>query len=147
MKHPQLFGLLFHPKFFVTAVFFSEIPYNWKMFLFKVIFSDKVSVHTNELEADIGMPLAGVMHRLSFAQQSSRYQVPWPPVQQRTATAGGKTASPLWEARVCLETGFRLGQFLEILGLEKQKKTFLPMNHSLIHFWSCFAYWRVSRKI
>ena len=87
------------------------------MFLFKVIFSDKVSVHTNELEADIGMPMAGVMHQLSFAQQSSRYQVPWPPVEQRTATAGNYR-SPLWEAWVCLETGFRLGPFLEILGLQ-----------------------------
>ena len=105
------------------------------MFLFKVIFSDKVSVHTNELEADIGMPLAGVMHRLSFAQQSSRYQVPWPPVQQRTAIARNYR-SPLWEAWVCLETGFRLGPFLEIMGF-----------HSLIHVWPFFAYSRVSRKL
>ena len=85
------------------------------------------------------------MHRLSFAQQSSRYQVPWPPVQQRTAIAGN------YKPRLYGKLGFVWKQVSVAvfgnLGSSTSDNLFFPWIIPSSIFDHVFVYWRVSRKL
>ena len=145
MKHPRLFRLLFHPKFFVTGVFFWDSVQLEDVFVQgHLLWQSLGYTPTNwrpTLACQWGVSCIDLASHSKVHATRSRDRL-WNKGRQQLET----TAHLYGKLGFVWKQSSVLGRFWKSWVFNIWQP-FLPMNHSLIHFWSFFAYWRVSRKL